>query len=189
MPPFPWPGRVLEDGVVALRAWRAEDAPVKAAWSRDPELVRWTGIPARYTEQEAQERTLWVESARRAGRGVWLAITEASTAVVLGSCDLRRPDSDDPALGEVGYALDPAARGRGYTTRAVRLLLDWGFDGLDMRRIQALVHPDNARSARVLERLDFRPEGLLREYRSYPPGEGDRIMYALLAGQRRSTGG
>jgi RimJ/RimL family protein N-acetyltransferase len=45
-----------------------------------------------------------------------------------------------------------------------------------MRRIQALVHPDNAASAAVLERLGFEREGLLRSYR--PGGDGDRIMYA-----------
>ena len=103
---------------------------------------------------------------------MWFAIGDASTGRVLGCCDLRRPDCDDPALGEVGYALDPTARGRGYATRAVGLLRDWGFDDLRIRRIQALVHPDNPRSARVLERLDLSPEGLLRQYRAHGSNDG-----------------
>ena len=68
------------------------------------------------------------------------------------------------------------ARGRGAATRGVGLLVGWAFRELGMRRIQALVHPDNAASAAVLERLGFEREGLLRSYR--PGGDGDRIMFA-----------
>ena len=56
------------------------------------------------------------------------------------------------------------------------MLVGWAFRELGMRRVQALVHPDNPASAAVLERLGFQREGLLRSYR--PPGE-DRIMFAV----------
>ena len=69
------------------------------------------------------------------------------------------------------------ARGQGAATRAVGMLVGWAFRELGLRRIQALVHPDNAASAAVLERLGFEREGLLRSYR--PGGDGDRIMFAI----------
>lgn len=52
-----------------------------------------------------------------------------------------------------------------------------------MARIQALVDPDNPRSTRVLERLGFTGEGLLRGYRSCEQGREDRLLYSLLAGE------
>lgn len=172
MDPFPLPVRLLGDDVVALRSWRADDAPVKASSGRDPDLVRWAGIPAGHTEQEAQAQTIWAETERQAGHGVSLAIADASTERVLGSCHLRRPERDDPALGEIGYALDGTARGRGYATRAIALLIDWGFDELGMRRIQALVHPENPRSLAYSNASDSRPKACFASTAPTPPVMG-----------------
>jgi len=100
---LPFPEPQLSDGVVALRPWRDEDASVKVAWGRDAVIVRWTGVPANYTEEAARARAAATEETRKAGRAVALAIVDATSGVVLGSCDIRRPDAEDPALGEVGY--------------------------------------------------------------------------------------
>ena len=180
MSALPFPEPPLNDGVVALRPWRREDAPVKAAWARDPVIVRWTELPADTTEEAALARAARAEEARRADRAVALAIVDSRRGVVLGSCDIRRPDPDDAALGEVGFLLAEEARGRGVATRAVGLLVDWSFRELEMERVQGLVHPDNPRSAKVLERLGFRREGLLRGYRAGNAGREDRILFSVL---------
>lgn len=112
-----------------------------------------------------------------------LAIADAVTTLVLGSCDIRRPDPEDPALGEIGYLLSEDARGRGLATRAMFLLISWSFRELGMGRVQALVHPDNPRSAWVLDRLGFEREGLLRRYRAGDNGREDRILYSVLPGE------
>lgn len=180
MSSLPWPAPQLSDGVVALRPWRDEDASIKAAWGQDAVIVRWTGVPANYTEEAGRARAAATEETRKAGRAVALAIVDALSGVVLGSCDIRRPDAEDPALGEVGYLLAPDARGRGTATRAIGLLIDWSFRELGMERVQALVHPDNPPSARVLERLGFQREGLLRRCRPGKSGREDRILFAVL---------
>jgi RimJ/RimL family protein N-acetyltransferase len=133
-----------------------------------------------HTEQEALAWAAQTEEARHAGRAVALAIVDGELGVVLGSCDIRRPDPDDAALGEVGFLLAKEARGRGVATRAVGLLVDWSFRELGMGRVQGLVHPDNPRSARVLERLGFRREGFLRDYRTGKAGREDRILFSVL---------
>jgi ribosomal-protein-alanine N-acetyltransferase len=56
------------------------------------------------------------------------------------------------------------------------MLVGWAFRDLGLRRVQALVHPDNLASMAVLERLGFEREGLLRRYR---PNDEDRIMFAV----------
>jgi ribosomal-protein-alanine N-acetyltransferase len=180
---LPFPEPPLTDGVVMLRPWRDEDAAVKAAWGQDAVIVRCTGVPANYTAEAARARAAQTEEARRAGRTLALAITDASSGVVLGSCDIRRPDAEDPTLGEVGYLLSEAARGRGVATRAMGLLLDWSFRELGMQRVQALVHPENPASAAVLDRLGFKREDLLRRYRGHDDGRGDRVLYAVSPGE------
>jgi RimJ/RimL family protein N-acetyltransferase len=177
---LPLPDPDLSDGVVALRPWRREDAAVKASWGRDPLIVQWTEVPANNTEEAALARAASAEEARKAGRAVALAIVDAKSGMVLGSCDIRRPDPDDAALGEVGFLLAEQARGRGVATRAVGLLVDWSFRELGMERVQGLVHPENPRSAEVLQRLGFRREGLLRHYRAGESGREDRILFSVL---------
>jgi ribosomal-protein-alanine N-acetyltransferase len=156
---------------------------VAAAWGQDAVIVRWTGVPANQTEDAALAWTVRIEEGRRAGRMLALAIADAPSGVVLGSCDIRRPDTDDSALGEVGYLLSERARGRGVATRAMGLLIDWSFRELGMERVQALVHPDNPPSAAVLDRLGFKREGLLRRYRAGDDGREDRVLYAVLPGE------
>lgn len=150
-----YPDPPLTDGVVALRPWAPEDVPLMDEWL--------DGV--------------WLEQALRDGRTLPLAIVDVASGSVLGSCDLRRPEPDDPDRGEIGYLLVPGARGRGVATRAMGMLVDWAFREVGMRRVQALVHPDNPASMAVLERLGFEREGILRSYR--PPDE-DRIMFALV---------
>ena len=54
-----------------------------------------------------------------------------------------------------------------------------------MQRIQAVVHPENARSIAMFERLGFEREGLLRRLRPRATGREDRILYAVLADEWR----
>lgn len=183
MSALPFPEPPLTDGVVVLRPWRPEDAAVKASWGDDPVIVRWTGVPANYTEEAALAYAARTEEARKAGRSLALAITDALTTGVLGLCDIRRPDPEDPALGEIGYLLSEGARGQRLATRAIGLLIAWSFRELGMGRVQALVHPDNPRSAGVLDRLGFEREGLLRRYRAGDNGREDRCLYSVLPGE------
>ncbi|PPA70351.1 RimJ/RimL family protein N-acetyltransferase [Jeotgalibacillus proteolyticus] len=60
----------------------------------------------------------------------------------------------------IGYFLDKEFNGRGFTTQAVRLLVDHAFDHLHLHRIEAGVMPHNVGSIRVLEKSGFHKEGL-----------------------------
>lgn len=183
MLPLPLPEPPLTDGIVTLRPLLDADMPEVAAWGQDPLLVRWSGVPVDQTADRARAFFRRAEEARQAGLMVALAIVDPQSDRVLGSCDVRRPDPFDLCIGELGYVLVASARGRGVATRAVRLLTEWSFAELGMQRVQALVHPENPASARVLERAGFRREGLLRSYRAAPDGREDRIIYAILSGE------
>ena len=180
MAEIPFPNPPLTDGALALRPWRPVDAPAIAAWGANPEILRWTAVPAGYSESAALAYRRLIDEERTEGSAIAFVIVDVASGSVIGACDLRRPDPDDPALGEIGYLLSADARGHGYATRAVGLLVGWAFDVLGIERVQALTHPDNPRSQAVLERLGFRREGLLRGYRSGRCGREDRFMFALL---------
>jgi len=164
---------------VALRAWRREDIAAVAAFGRDDNNVRFGDVAPGDRQEEAAAFLATMERRRREGSGMSFAVTDAGADAVLGTCDIRLPS---PGVGEIGYLLNPPARGSGTMTRAVRLMVAWAFAELDLVRVQAFVSPDNAPSMRLLERLGFAREGLLRSYRG--PG-ADRVAYALLADELR----
>ena len=96
------------------------------------------------------------------GTGARLAIDRASDGVFIGWCSLTRwnPEFRSASLG---YCLDEPAWGHGYATEAVRAVLQWAFDTLDLNRVQAEADTRNAASGRVLEKLGIVREGTLRE--------------------------
>jgi ribosomal-protein-alanine N-acetyltransferase len=60
----------------------------------------------------------------------------------------------------VGYSLSKNHNGKGYTTEAVKLVLDYAFTTLKLHRIEAGVMPHNIGSIRVLEKAGFEKEGI-----------------------------
>ena len=62
-------------------------------------------------------------------------------------------------IGDVFYWLAAEARGRGYATKAVRLISDWAFETLELERLELYAHPDNTASQRVAERAGYIREG------------------------------
>ena len=63
----------------------------------------------------------------------------------------------------IGYALAQKYNGKGYTTEAVSLAVDYAFKKLDLHRIEAGVMPHNIGSLRVLEKAGFHKEGIARQ--------------------------
>ncbi|TAA71766.1 GNAT family N-acetyltransferase [Planococcus salinarum] len=64
----------------------------------------------------------------------------------------------------VGYSVDEQYTGRGIATEAVELVVAFGFEKLQLHRIEAYVSPRNTGSVRVLEKARFNKEGLLKEF-------------------------
>lgn len=63
----------------------------------------------------------------------------------------------------IGYSLDRKQNGKGYMTKAVKLVVDYGFNELNLHRIEAGVMPHNIRSMKVLEKAGFHKEGIAIE--------------------------
>jgi RimJ/RimL family protein N-acetyltransferase len=126
----------LSDGEVTLRPWREGDARALAALCQDETIVRWTNVPAGYTEQMARARITEAEADRQAGRALAIsAVVDADTEELLGACDLRLTKNDSHHA-EVAYMLGGAARGRGVMTQAVRLLSRWAIQELGVAQIE-----------------------------------------------------
>lgn len=98
------------------------------------------------------------------GDGVHWGICDGDGDEVLGTIGFYRGFPDN--VGEVGYVLRPGYRGTGLMTRAVRLVIGFGFRTLGLDMIIGIVKPGNDASVGVLERAGFvrapDRDGLLR---------------------------
>jgi RimJ/RimL family protein N-acetyltransferase len=74
----------------------------------------------------------------------------------------------------------PNERGKGYTTEAVGLLVDYLFLLKDIQRIQALINEDNTPSKRVLEKNGFKMEGILRKLAFMIGKHTDTALYSII---------
>jgi ribosomal-protein-alanine N-acetyltransferase len=83
--------------------------------------------------------------------------------------------------GHLGYWIDRSAAGRGMASTAVAMVCDHAFGAVGLHRLQADIRPENVRSRRLVERLGFRQEGLLRRYLDIDGDWRDHVTYALLA--------
>jgi ribosomal-protein-alanine N-acetyltransferase len=88
-------------------------------------------------------------------------------------------------LGMLGYHLDVEFWNRGIMTEVLKAVVRFLYGQTEAYRLQATVHPEHAASIRVLERVGFKREGLLRG-RAYWHGHFlDLYMYALLRGEQQ----
>jgi len=87
--------------------------------------------------------------------------------------------SDDVSLG---FELARSYWNQGFAVEAAQPVLTYAFHTLDLSRVVAFVHPDNTRSARVLEKLGFQQHATGRHR---DEGGNDCRLYALLADGRQ----
>lgn len=149
MLPPPW-APVLTDGRIVLRAHRPEDVPDLVDQCRDEATQRWTTVPVPYTTAHAADFVASRRAQWESGRHLSLAVEAGGR--FLGTLDLR-PTRDGAA--EVSYILMPQARGRGTGEAALRLLLPWAFEALDLQVIHWQAAVGNWPSRRLAWRLGF----------------------------------
>jgi len=182
---FPVEG--ISDGSIRIRLRADSDTPAIVAACRDPEIPRWTRVPESYDEEDAREWAAESERQQRAGEGLHLVIVDAASDELLGSIGIHAINDADRRC-QLGYWLDPAARGRGVMTRAVTLLSAWGFESLPVDRIEITVQPSNTGSRAVAERAGYTFEGVLRSHTIIKGRRRDMAMYSLLRDEACNAG-
>jgi RimJ/RimL family protein N-acetyltransferase len=177
---LPWPDPPLSAGDVLLRPWRADDVeaahagvqdPVVRQYIRKPGLTEWSSVRGFYDAQEQR---------RVAGDELVLAIADVASDRFLGTLSILRV-SWTGRHAEIGYWLAPWGRGRGAAATAVGLLARWTLRTLPVDRVEALIHPENEASQRVVARAGFVGEGALRPYTSPDGTTLDHLVFELSA--------
>ncbi len=170
---------LLDTARLTLREPAPGDADVLFSFYSDPETMRYWNTPPMEHPDEA--RTL-IERARQSAAedtAYRWALAPRAGGPIVGMCGLSSL-SFPHRRAEIGYMLGRAHWGRGYMREALEVVLAHGFDTLDLHRLEAELDPRNGASERLLERLGFVREGLLRERWRVEGEVSDSLWMGLL---------
>jgi RimJ/RimL family protein N-acetyltransferase len=164
---------------VRLREFADHDLGDVVVACRDPQVQRFTRIPAGYREDEGRAFIAGAPGRRARGESIELAVADAESGRLLGAIGLA-VDRHDPARAEVGYWVAPWARGAGVAGRALALVSRWALGPLGLQRLDLYASVANPASMRVAARSGFVREGTLRKAWSRGPAREDLAVYSLL---------
>lgn len=174
----------LSTARLVLRPLRLEDAAPLFAMYSDIEFMRYWSFPVmKRFEQAVDYLARRMQGSAAEWEIVW-AIELAATREVIGLCSLFNVEMASKRA-EIGFGLQHPFWGQGYMSEAARAVVDCAFDVLRLRRLEADIDPRNVASARVVERLGFVREGLLRERWLIDGRVADSAIYGLLQVDRR----
>jgi RimJ/RimL family protein N-acetyltransferase len=173
------PTPTLETDRLRLRPFTAADAEALFALQSDARVLRYWDSPPWTERARAHAFIAACGQMAKEGTGARPAIDRLSDGAFLGWCHLTRWNPVYRSAS-TGYCLAEEAWGHGYATEAAHALLAWGFETLDLNRVQAETDTRNVGSAHVLEKLGFRREGTLREDCVVDGDVSDSWVYGLL---------
>ncbi len=81
---------------------------------------------------------------------------------------------------EIGFELHPSYWRKGFMTEAVKEVLRYSFEDLEIFRMGAITYPENESSIQLLKRLGFMKEGLLRAYLYQNKQSHDALIFSFL---------
>ena len=173
--PFP----VLETERLLLRRINDDDAQQIFSLRSNPENMKYVPRPLAKTIDDARNHVRLINEKIDSNAGINWAITRKGSDLfigIIGHYELK----PEHYRSEIGYMMLPEYQGQGYTTEAIKIALDYGFDVLKLHSVEAIIDPDNIASARVLEKNGFLKEAHLRENEFYNGRFLDSVIYGIL---------
>jgi [ribosomal protein S5]-alanine N-acetyltransferase len=170
-----------------IRPFRATDAD---------DLYEYLSDPQTYVYEPGESITSSLASAVAADMATspdFWAIEVAVTGKQIGQIYLKQVEPYELMTCELGYILNPRYQRQGFAAEAIAALVAYAFSERSMHRIYAHCNPENVASWKLLERIGFRREGLLRQnifFRRDATGAPlwtDTFVYARLADESQTT--
>jgi RimJ/RimL family protein N-acetyltransferase len=153
--------KVLETERLILRWLSTDDAEFILELLNDPSWVRFIGDKGVRTLDDARDYILKSLVAMYERLGFGLYLTELKDGgVPVGICGLIKRDSLEDV--DIGFAFLPKFCGKGYAYESASAVMEYGKRTFGLNRIVAITSPDNYPSTRLLEKLGFNFEGMVK---------------------------
>jgi RimJ/RimL family protein N-acetyltransferase len=171
----------MQTARLILRPFEERDTDLFWQYRADPEVSRYQGWSEPYTREMAVDFVEYMSSIQAGEPGKWFqyAAELKATGQLIGDVGFVRLQRD-PRQAEIGFTLAQAYQHQGYASEAVSCLLDYLFTEFHLHRVRGNCDPQNTDSARLMNRVGMRREGLFIESIWFKGRWGDELWYAIL---------
>ena len=154
-------------------------------WFNDPEITQYLVIYRPMTRMAEEE---WMENLKNREDTIHFSIVipiEDGTEKLIGNCGIHRIDWKN-RVGEVGIAIgEKEYQNKGYGTEALRLLLDYGFNTVNLNRLELSTYDFNVRALESYKKIGLIEEGRKRQFVWINGRYHDAIIMSILAEEWR----
>lgn len=174
----------LETDRLILRRFVKEDAAAMYKnWASDEEVTKYLTWPTHSSQEVSQYVTQdWVNSYSDEKFYQW-AIVPKEINEPIGSIGVVKMD-EDISMAHIGYCIGRSWWHQGITSEALKAVMDFLFDVVEVNRIEARHDTENPNSGKVMEKCGMKYEGTLRSADRNNQGICDVRYYALLRSER-----
>ena len=155
-----------------LRVEEREDLPIVTEWFNDLEVGGEFFSPVQRTRAEMEKS---FESSSSEFKRFIIQKKDGTRIGFIQHFNLH-----SPAKTEIGYALVPSERRKGYCFEAVKIMVDYLFLSSETVRVQAHTDVRNLASQKLLEKAGFMKEGIIRKNRFINGTWRDEHLYSIL---------
>jgi ribosomal-protein-alanine N-acetyltransferase len=173
------PFKNLETERLLLRRVSKNDLNEIIELRGNPETMKFIPRPLVKTEEDALNHFKMIDEKIEKNEGINWAITVKENPKLIGIIGHYRIQPENHRC-EIGYMILPQYNGQGIVTEAIKVVLEYGFEDLNMHSIEAVIDPDNFASERVLQKNGFVKEAHILENEYYDGKFWDTVIYSIL---------
>ncbi|MBA0768386.1 hypothetical protein Gotri_017188 [Gossypium trilobum] len=166
----------MDPSRISLRQFRLPDVDDFLKWASDDKVtryLRWNTITSREEALSYLQKVAIPQTYRRS-----ICLDDRS----IGYVSIKPGSGNDKSRARLGYAVSAEYWGQGIATAALKMAVANAFTEYQrLVRVEALVEVENVGSQRVLEKVGFLKEGLLRKYGFCKGAIRDMIVYSFLS--------
>ena len=173
--PFP----VIHTERLTLRNFNKNDANDLFKLRSDKKVMQFIDRPIATTVKDASEHINKILEFLKNNYGITWAISIKNNKKLIGTIGLWRIIHEH-YRAEIGYMLHADFHAKGIMHEAMKPVLDYGFNIMNLHSVEANVNPDNHASIKLLEKNGFVREAWFKENYYYNGKFLDTMIYSLL---------
>ena len=173
------PFQNIETERLLLRRIDQNDVEEVLALRGNPETMKYIPRPLAKTKEEALVHIAMIEAKIENNTGINWGITIKGSNKIIGIIGHYRIQPENHRA-EIGYMSLPEYNGKGYITEAIKAVVEYGFEQMNLHSIEAVIDPGNTASERVLQKNGFVKEAHILENELWEGKFWDTVIYSLL---------
>jgi [ribosomal protein S5]-alanine N-acetyltransferase len=173
--PFP----ILKTERLLLRRVNNTDVNEIMSLRSNPETMKYIPRPLVKTIEDALEHIAMIDEKIEKNEGINWAITLKDYSKLIGIIGYYRIKPEH-YRAEIGYMILPEYNGKGIVSEAIKEVVKYGFEVMQLHSIEAVIDPENYASAKVLEKNEFVKEAHFKENEFYEGRFLDSVIYSKL---------